>query len=151
VTLGPTALNPAGVYVSAIGLDLTGNVKINGTLVCSTGGTLRVSGSGNIITPVAGFPALVVDGDLKFKANNASLDLNGLVFIGKGVTRSSSPTGCKLNIIGALLLGSTSTPSLDSEVAIHVKYDRIKSSVNTLTSGVANSPPASVSIVSWKN
>jgi hypothetical protein len=79
VTLGPTALNPAGVYVAATTLDITGNVKVNGTLVCSTGATLRVQGTGNTITPISGFPALVVDGNITFKANNSTLDVSGLV------------------------------------------------------------------------
>lgn len=151
VTLGPSPLNPAGVYVAATTLDITGNVKINGTLVCSTGATLRVQGTGNTITPTAGFPALVVDGNLTFKANNSTLDIYGLTYLGGTVNRSSSPTGCKLNITGSLLLAGSSTPTLDSAVAIQVAYDRTKSSVTTLTSGATKPAPASVSIVSWRN
>lgn len=151
VTLGPTALNPAGVYVAATTLDITGNVKVNGTLVCSTGATLRVQGTGNTITPVAGFPALVVDGNLTFKANNSTLDVNGLVYLGGNVNRSSSPTGCKLNVTGSLLLAGTSVPTLDSAVAITVKYDRTKTAVTTLTTGSTKPGPASVSLVTWKN
>jgi len=151
VTLGPTGSNPAGVYYATALLDITGNVKINGTLVCSTGATLRVSGTGNSITPAAGFPALVVDGDVKFNANNAVLDLNGLVFLGGNINRSGAQTGCKLNITGSLLLGTTGTPALDSAVAVAVKYDRTKSAVTTLTSGATKPAPSSISIVSWKN
>lgn len=151
VTLGPSPLNPAGVYVAATTLDITGNVKINGTLVCSTGATLRVQGTGNSITPVAGFPALVVDGNLTLKGNNAAIDISGLTYLGGTINRSASPTGCKVNITGSLLLAGTSAPTLDAAVAIQISYDRTKSSVTTLSTAAAKPAPASVSIVSWKN
>jgi len=150
VTLGPTALNPAGVYVAATTLDITGNVKVNGTLVCSTGATLRIAGTGNTITPVAGFPALVVDGNLSFKAVNATLDINGLTYLGGVINRTSGQAGCKLNITGGLLFASNS-PALDSGVTTSIKFDRTKTAVTTLTSGATKPAPANISIVSWKN
>jgi hypothetical protein len=141
--------NPAGVYVCSGSLDLTGNNKITGTVVTS-GGALRISGTGNSITPTPGFPAAVVDTDITFKATGSTVDIQGLTYIGGKVTRSGAYTGCKLNVTGALLYGGTSNISLDSTIAVTLKYDRAKAAVpSLLTSGTPQ--PTSVSIVSWKN
>jgi len=141
--------NPAGVYVCAGTLDLTGNNNIKGTIVTS-GGALRISGTGNSITPTAGFPAVVVDTDITFKATGSTVDIQGLAYIGGKVTRSGAYTGCKLNILGGLLYGGSSTISLDATVALQITHDRAKASIpSLLTSGTPQ--PTSVSIVSWKN
>jgi Tfp pilus assembly protein PilX len=146
----PAANNPAGVYICAGNLDITGNVKINGTLVLTSSGSLRVSGTGNQITPIAGFPALVVDGDITFRASNSTLDLLGLTYMGGKVTRSSAYTGNKLNVTGGLLYGGSNTISLDSNIAVQVKYDRVKASVPDLVSG-GNPQPSSVTVTAWQN
>jgi Tfp pilus assembly protein PilX len=146
----PAANNPAGVYICAGNLDLTGNVKINGTVVLTSSGSLRVSGAGNQITPLAGYPALVADGDITFRASNSTIDILGLTYMGGKVTRSSTYTGCKLNVTGGLLYGGTSTISLDSNIAVQVKYDRAKASVPDLVSG-GNPQPSSVTVTAWQN
>jgi Tfp pilus assembly protein PilX/cytoskeletal protein CcmA (bactofilin family) len=146
----PADSNPAGVYICSGNLDVAGNVKINGTIVLTSSGSLRVSGTGNQITPVAGFPALVADGDITFRASNSTVDLLGLTYMGGKVTRSSSYTGCKLNVTGGLLYGGTSTISLDSNIAVLIKYDRTKASVPDLVSG-GNPQPASVTVTAWQN
>jgi hypothetical protein len=146
----PASSNPAGIYVCNGSLDLTGNNKINGTIVLTTSGSLRVTGTGNSITPIAGYPALVADGDISFRAANATVDLLGLTYIGGKVSRSGSWSGCKLNVTGALLYGGTSTISLDSSVAVQIKFDRSKASVPELVSG-GNPQPTSVTVTAWKN
>jgi hypothetical protein len=93
---------------------------------------------------------LVADADISFQASNATLDLNGLTYIGGKVTRSGPYTGTKLNITGGLLYGGTSTISLDSNVAVKITYDRTKASIPSLVSG-GNPQPTSVTVVSWKN
>jgi hypothetical protein len=146
----PASTNPAGIYVCNGSLDLTGNNKINGTIVLTTSGSLRVTGTGNTITPMPGYPALVADADISFRAANSTVDLNGLTYIGGKVTRSSAYTGCKLNVTGTLLYGGSSTISLDSNVAVNIKYDRSKASVpDLITSG--NPQPTSVTVTAWKN
>jgi Tfp pilus assembly protein PilX len=146
----PLASNPGGVYVCSGNLDVAGNVKINGTIVLTGSNALRVTGTGNSITPVAGYPAVVADGDISFRASNSTLDLLGLTYMGGKVSRSSSWSGCKLNVTGALLYGGTSTISLDSSVAVQIKYDRARASVPELvTSGTPQ--PTSVTLTAWKN
>jgi hypothetical protein len=146
----PADSNPAGVYICTGNLDVTGNVKINGTLVLTSSGSLRVSGTGNQIKPIAGFPALVVDGDITFRASNSIIDLLGLTYMGGKVTRSSTYTGCKLNVTGGLLYGGSSTINLDSNIAVQIKYDRAKASVPDLVSG-GNPQPSSVTVTAWQN
>jgi hypothetical protein len=140
--------NPAGVYVCSGTLDLTGNNKITGTIV--TSGALRISGTGNSITPSPGFPAAVVGTDITFKMTGSTVDIQGLTYMGGKVTRSGAYTGCKLNVTGALLYGGSSSIALDANIAVNLKYDRAKASIpSLLTSGTPQ--PTSISIVSWKN
>ncbi len=109
-----------------------------------------MTGTGNSITPVTGYPALVADGDISFRAANSTLDLLGLAYMGGKVARSGSFSGCKLNVTGALLYGGTSTISLDSNVAVQIKFDRARASVPELvTSGTPQ--PTSVTVTAWKN
>jgi hypothetical protein len=144
-----TTTNPGGIYIVNGSLALNGNA-IKGTLVLGSNGSLKVSGAGNSITPVAGFPALVADADISFQAGNATLDLFGLTYLGGKVTRGGSYTGTKLNVTGGLLYGGSSTISLDANVAVKITYDRAKASVPGLvTSG--NPQPTSVTVVAWKN
>ena len=146
----PAANNPAGVYICSGNLDLTGNVKINGTVVVTGGGALRISGTGNQITPIAGYPAVVADGDITFRASNATLDVLGLTYMGGKVTRSSLYTGCKLNVTGGLLYGGSSTISLDSTIAVQIKYDRTKASIPDLVTG-STPQPSSITVSAWQN
>jgi hypothetical protein len=140
--------NPAGVYVCSGSLDLTGNNKINGTIVTSS--ALRIAGTGNSITPAPGFPAAVIGSDISFKASGSTVDIQGLTFMGGKVTRSGAYTGCKLKVTGALLYGGASSIALDATIAVTVTYDRVKASIPSLvTSGTPS--PTSVSVVSWKN
>jgi hypothetical protein len=148
-TRGPTAGNPAGIYYALGNVDLNGGVKINGTLIMAGGGELRVQGTGNSITPLRYFPAVVADGNINIKQNNTTLDLAGLTYTGGSIIRMGSGADYNLNINGVLLF-SGATPTIDPNVKVKVIYDRYKASVPSLT-GATKPVPTGVSIVSWKS
>jgi hypothetical protein len=143
--------NPGAVFFHSGTLEVTGNVKINGTLIIKDGGSLRIQGSGNVITqPNGNLPALVVDGDIVFNGANASLEVNGLAYTGGRISRGSSTfTGCALNVNGTLLFGGTSG-SLDANVPTRVAYHRVRASVPSLVT-TAKPTPTSITVVYWKN
>ena len=142
------AKNPANVYYHNGTIELTGNVKINGTLIVQNSGALKLQGTGNAINQAVGdLPALVVDGNIIYNGANATLDVYGLTYTGGRVTRSASYTGCAFNVTGAFLFGGT-TGSFDPTVTTHIVYDRIRASVPSLvTSG--KPAPTNVSVVYW--
>ncbi|MHC4637307.1 MAG: hypothetical protein ACYTBV_07360 [Planctomycetota bacterium] len=101
VTYSTTAGNPSGVcyYDSNSPLYLDGNVNITGTLVVN--GNLRVRGTGNVITAVKNFPAIVVNGELIMETSG-QLTVNGLAQVGQRV--SVEGANADVDIIGALVI-----------------------------------------------
>jgi hypothetical protein len=98
--LGPTGTNPAGVYYRSGDLTLNGNVVINGTLVVT--GRLKIKGTGNSITAMKNFPAVVVGGKLEMN-DNAQLTITGLAQIKDEVVHTGT-NGAVLSILGALFI-----------------------------------------------
>ena len=150
-TLGPTSDNPAGVFVKIGTLDLNGKVTINGTLVV-IGGSLRVQGQNNLITPAETFPALLVDQDLMFKQPGSALDVRGLTWFAGRITKASgSVVNSSLRVTGAVFNPGHGNTTIDPVFGtVRVDYDRVRSSVKGWNSANANPPPLSVTVVGWK-
>jgi cytoskeletal protein CcmA (bactofilin family) len=148
-TKNPSPTNPAGIYTYAGDLNLDGGVTINGTLVVS--GKLKIAGN-NTINPRPNFPAIIVDSDIAFKTDGATLTSNGLTFVGGQITRSGAATA-NLNVTGTLI-SSGGAAAFDPLVTTNITYDRSAAAVPSLsvvTLIPIISKPASVSIVSWQN
>lgn len=94
-SFGPSGGNPAGVRYRG-SLLLPGGVDIEGTVVT---GTMRISGSNNIITATKNFPALVVGGDLTINPSS-ELDIEGLTVVEGNVLLSADDA--RLNVVGGL-------------------------------------------------
>jgi hypothetical protein len=148
-TRGPVAGNPAGVYYCMGGLDMNGNVKINGTLIMPSGAQLRVQGTGNSITPLRYFPAVVSDGDIRLKTGNTTLDVNGLTYTGGNISKAGVGTNYVMNVTGTLLFAGAA-PTIDPGVTLKIIYDRQKASIPSLT-GAVKPIPTGYTIVNWKN
>ncbi|HEY8667334.1 MAG TPA: hypothetical protein VIL86_11750, partial [Tepidisphaeraceae bacterium] len=129
-TLGPTVNNPAGIYWSASDLQISKNVTINGTLLLKTG-KLTIIGSGNVITPKAGYPALVVKDDLSIKGKNHSLTVNGLAWISDDIQgEPGNNNGSSVTINGALMLGNAvAVVNSSYQGTLTVTYDATKANV----------------------
>jgi hypothetical protein len=128
---------------------MNGNVKVNGTLIVSSGGQLRVQGTGNSITPLRYFPAVVSDSDIKLKSASTTLDINGLTYTGGNISKSGTGSNYVMNVTGALLFAGT-TPTIDPGITLKVVYDRQKASVPSIT-GATKPIPSGFTIVNWKN
>lgn len=148
VTLGPTAGNPAGVYISTTALQLDENVNINGTLVV-TAGLLHVKRGTTTVTPAADFPGLVVDGTLSFQRDGARLIVNGLTWIG-GRIDVNGHAETQLSVTGTLLM-PLAAGAIDSQANVAVTYDRSRASISNLASSMFMPPPSSVTLMDWKD
>ena len=112
ITLGPTILNPAGIYYSYDDLALNGNVTIKGTLLLS-GANLWIEGKNNYITGRNGYPALIVQGSIYMSGTNCGLTATGITWLSGAFKRSGGTSGSAMTINGALMFGG-SAPSVDS-------------------------------------
>ncbi len=150
VTYGPTLANPAGIYTAIGNLTLNGNAKINGVLVIN-GGQLIVKNTGNSITAPTGLAAVISDGDLVFKADSATLDVSGLVWVATKISRNATTgAGCRLAVTGAFI--SPSASPFDSGVPTTIIYDKAKASVPGIWLGLTRPPaPTNLTVVGWTN
>ncbi len=142
ITLGPTAANPAGVFLCKSGnLAVKGNVVVNGTLVAK--GLLTVSGTGNVITPKSGFPGLVA-GDKLSLLLNGQLTVNGTAYIAKGILNALLT---KLTVKGSLVIAAGGFLSLTG-LTLNVMADLD----NAVATGLDPNPtlPSSLTVLSWQ-
>jgi hypothetical protein len=154
-TLGPTPTNPAGVYYSTNQNRTLSGVTINGTLIVkgngsTTGGVIIGASSTNTITPMPGFPALMVDNTIKTNGNNSAITINGVAWAAKGITQASaSNTGSSITVNGSLLIPSTSSSAISAyKQALSLTYNANTVNVPNFSS---QSPTPTMQIVSWQN
>lgn len=106
-----TPQNPGGVVIATGNLLLYSSIHFNGTLVVPT--DLQFDGTAIRITPVAGYPAVVVGDDIEIQSENTSVTLSGPVLLGGEFRKGGRK--CNLNIdgpvIGAESIGTASTGS----------------------------------------
>jgi len=146
-TLGPTALNPLGIYWADTDVTALNNVTINGVLIVRGAGFL-LRGNNTTFNAPQGWPALLVDNDLTVEKNNFQIVINGLAWIGGNVTTIKTSTSSSyLTINGSLLVnGSTGIdPNFDSTVTLN--WDP-KAAVAWF--GITATPPW-VKVLSWKS
>jgi len=101
IMFNPSAGNPGGIRYYTGDLELAGNMIINGGLVVN--GDLTISGSGNVITAVKNYPALIVKGDLIFDTGG-KLEVNGYAQIGGRVYVSTAASGVNFEVLGSLYI-----------------------------------------------
>ncbi len=145
--LDPETGNAAGVYYVAGNLTLRKNAVINGTLIVD--GRLTIEGTGITAKPAAGFPALLVTGNIFFSSTVVSdLRVDGLCWIG-GMLESVAqvPT---FTVDGAVLVaGATPAFAGNTLAKLIVTYNDSKLQVRDL-SEIARTP-RSVKTLSWQH
>jgi hypothetical protein len=159
VTKTSSASNPAGIWYrdGAAGgtFTLNDSVTINGTLVID--GDLTINGANIVITPNAGYPGLIVTGNLKINQALRSITVNGSTYVGKQLQMAvvTVPSGLaqysKLTINGALLMGtSTLSPTgLGYNIYTIINYDATKAKSPDLSSAAQLRYASGVSILRW--
>jgi Tfp pilus assembly protein PilX len=150
--LGPTATNPAGIYYTqkTTTTNLNG-VTINGTLIVkksgASGGSVTVTGTAaNTITPMSGFPGLVVDSNIIVSGTNKQLTVNGLAWAGTGMTGSGSNAGSTVTINGSLLIPSTVGIGAYSG-ALNLNYNQANVAVSNFSTQMQ--VPMNITMVNW--
>jgi len=151
-TLGPTPSNPAGIYRYSGTLTMNHNVTINGTLIVENG-DLNVSGGGNTITPVDGFPALIAKsnvwlrGTLLPSTSPRDLTINGLAWLGGSLKYSGLLSNGFFTVNGAIQFGNGGTVDTLFIPRLVVNKNANKTSGLNIDSSV---PPASAALLSYK-
>ena len=93
--------NPAGILYCSGDINLPGGVDITGVLIVN--GSLRISGSGNTITAVKNFPALIVRDNVILE-DGAGLEVNGLAQIGQSILVDSGAQDVHISVVGSLFI-----------------------------------------------
>lgn len=146
-TLGPTANNPAGVYYAQNRTVTLNGITLNGTLIVSAGklpGNLSITGSQpTTITPMPGFPALVVGNQINMVGTNSNLTANGLTWVGQQITGMGN-----LLINGALFIPNAYTPiSTGYRGSLTLNYNAATANVPTFSGQGQN--PMSLKVLTW--
>jgi hypothetical protein len=145
-TLGPTLTNPAGIYYTQNRTANLSGVTINGTLIVKSGNLSVTSGNNNVITPMSGFPGLVVDKQITVPGSNKSLTVNGLTWAGTGITGTGSNSGSAISINGSLLIPGTN--ALNSYTGtVNLNYTAANVNVPNFSSQVTQ--PTAIKVLSW--
>jgi hypothetical protein len=155
-TLGPTASNPAGIYYVNNRLMNLKGITINGSLIIKSGGVSVTSATTNTITPVSGYPGLVINkstsnvtgaGYLEVSGANAALTVNGLVWSQLGITKvGAANTGSQITINGSLLTPASS-PFNSYNGALTLNYTAANVNVPNFSSQM--SVPKNLKVLSW--
>jgi hypothetical protein len=151
LTLGPTLLNPQGVYWYDGDLEVEGRFTINGTLVMR-GGRVKIKKDGVLeLNPAAGFPALVSDRSIMLDASGVVV-AQGLVQAKAIEVGSGSGANSGIGVLGALLLTDAVKPvplPKDFSGTIAVRYDKAKADVRGIGTIRAPSFGRGVKLLAW--
>jgi hypothetical protein len=143
--LANLATNPGQVFYAIGDTQVSGGFTLSGTLIVR-GGQLIVGGAGFTITPQNGMPALICDQAIELQTGTATVQANGVVYAGNGVTWDSG-SQATLNVTGALIIpaGATITPSASG--LANILYSRSSTNITTLTN--VPEPASNISLLVW--
>ena len=117
-----SAGNPAGVFYCNGDVNMPSDVHINGMLVVN--GNLTVKGTGNVITAVKNFPALLVGGELGgelIMEDGATLEIDGLAQIENRISVKNGAENVHVTVNGALFILNGSVAGLASSAGSTLK------------------------------
>ncbi len=129
----PSLLNPGGVFVANQTVTLNNNATIIGTLIIQNG-DLVVVGNNVSVTPNLStllgtdqqrYPAIIImSGNLIMANDNATLNANGVVFIGGAIiTDGQVHNSAQINVTGALVFGGNAASISSTAGKLKVIYD----------------------------
>jgi hypothetical protein len=146
-TLGPTPTNPAGIYYTQNRTMNLNGVTINGSLLVKNGNVTVTGSNPNTITPMTGFPGLVVDKQITVPGSGKSLTVNGLTWAGNGINGTGgSNSGSSITVNGSLLIPNSGVLNNYSGT-LNLKYTAANVNVPNFSTQVAQ--PTSLKLLSW--
>jgi len=151
-TLAPSPINPAGIFRYSGTLTMNHSVTINGTLIVENG-DLNISGGGNVITPVDGYPAVIaksnvwVRGPLLPSTSPRDLTINGVAWVDGSLKSSGIVTNAFVDVKGAVMFGNSGTVDTTFGGRLTVSANVNKTTNVNLDTTV---PPPSAKILTYK-
>lgn len=145
-----SATNPGRVfYYNGGSLRVQASMNFAGTLVVRGGSLIFDVGNATItFTPQPGFPALVVDRELKFNKRPITVTADGIVWTGSGLRwLSFNSSGSQLTINGALMMPAGATLEPTYSGLLKVNYHAPAMNVPDLR--VTPQAATAVKIISW--
>ena len=148
-TLGPTPLNPAGVYLVTGRTAALRGVTLSGTLVVRNGGLLVTGGTVNAVAAaLPQFPAVVVDGAITVDGGNELLTISGLTWAAGGIAHAgASSASSNVTVVGGLLVTAPVAVDPAYDGGLTVAYDAALSDVPDFSTQLQ--VPKSVRVLSW--
>jgi hypothetical protein len=142
-----TAANPAGIAYYTIGIMYT-NFTFQGTIVIN--GDLYIDGINISITPVTGFPALVVTGNI-YVVDNSTFTANGLVYAAQGMTPYIINTAVSQTTINGAFVSGTRGYNSTLLGSHQIVYSAAKCKLYDPTGATSDAASASLQITSWND
>jgi cytoskeletal protein CcmA (bactofilin family) len=143
-TLGPSAGNPAGIFVATSNVTISTGT-INGTIYTKNGANVVFTKTATI-TPVTGYPGLVVDGSTSITVASTTVTINGLALFNGGLKVSNGSSGITVN--GALLFGTQGTLA-GSLGKLTVTYNANNVKVPFFSNANQFTSPIGAKIIAW--
>ncbi len=146
--LQASTANPAGIFYAPGNFTLTRNAEVRGTLIVA--GNLLVDGGEITCRANDGFPALLVNGDIRFTngLGTSNLTVEGVTWVGGKIdaTLAQYPA---LTSTGALLVnGASPIFALTSGGKVFLNFDSNRTALPDLSD--VGRTPQNVKVISWR-
>ena len=142
-----TAGNPAGIAYYSIGI-IYSNFTYHGTIVIS--GDLYIFGTNISITPVNGFPALVVTGKI-YLVDNTTFTANGLVYGAQGIMPYIINTAVSQTMINGGFVSGVRGYDSTLQGTHQIVYSAAKCKLYDPTGAASDAASATLQITSWND
>lgn len=148
--LVPNANNKGNVFYSMGDLTLSGGGTYNATFIVHGRLIITASSATTTINRKAGLPALITDSSLYVNAKNATVNINGVAWLGTGLTWGSilAASNTRVNINGSLLMPANQALGGLSVSTLTVNYTPANVDVMNITTGSVSG--VAVRYSSWK-
>lgn len=149
-TLAALPTNPGKVFYSANPVFITGAGTYSGTLISR--GKIEVKtplGSTVNWNRMAGFPAMITDTNLHINSRSLTMNINGVVYAGQGVTWALGAlvSGTTVRINGALIAPSGTVLGAPGLGGMQVNYTPANNDIQNMTN--LAQPVIAVKYLSW--
>ena len=142
-----TAGNPAGIAYYTIGILYT-NFTYQGTIVIN--GDLYIDGTNISITPVSGFPALVVTGRI-YVVDNSTFTANGLVYAAQGMSPYIINTPVSQTTINGGFVSGVRGYDSTLQGTHQIVYSAAKCKLYDPTGAASDASSATLQITTWND
>lgn len=142
-----TAGNPAGIAYYTIGI-IYSNFTFQGTIVIN--GDLYIFGNNISITPVSGFPALVVTGRI-YVVDNTTFTANGVVYAAQGISPYIINTAVSQTTINGGFVSGVRGYDSTIQGTHQIVYSASKCKLYDPTGATSDAASATLQVTNWND